>query len=177
MKSIYLLRHAKSSWDDPSVEDIHRSITKRGQRAAKLMCDYFRVQDIRPALVMCSPATRTRQTLDLLRPALRDAPVDVEPRIYEATRQTLLARLGELPNSAGSVLLIGHNPGLERLAVHLIDEAAESPAILRLHEKYPTGALAALSAPIDDWADLKAGVCQLEAFVRPSDLEALAGRV
>jgi phosphohistidine phosphatase len=171
MKSIYLLRHAKSSWDDPSMEDIHRSINKRGQRAAKLMCDYFRDQGIHPAMVMCSPATRTRQTLEALKPVLREAPVTFEPRVYEATRQTLLARLNELPNSAASVLLIGHNPGLERLATHLIDETAEGPAVTRLHEKYPTGTLAVLRAPIETWIELKAGICQLESFIRPSDLE------
>ncbi len=171
MKTIFLLRHAKSSWDDPSLDDLARPLNKRGRRAAGLMAEYFLRRGFSPKVVLCSPAARTRQTLDLLLPALPDPEVRIDERIYDAAMKTLLARLQELPETCASVLLVGHNPGLERLAQTLSDGTGNPAAADRLAAKYPTGSLTILSSPRDRWDSLAAATCRLEDFICPVDLE------
>ena len=170
VKLMYLLRHTKSSWDDPSIEDFDRPLNKRGRKAATLLAEHFRRNDIRPEITLCSPANRTRQTLDSLLPALDHREAIFDRRLYEASRHTLQALLSELPSRCHSVLLIGHNPGLQRLALYLVRAAPGTPALRALNDKLPTGGLVTLSAAIDDWTDLPAGTCTLESFVRPTDL-------
>jgi len=171
MKLLYLLRHAKSSWDDPDLDDFDRPLNKRGRKAAKAMALYFRHAGILPQAVLCSPAKRTRETLKHLMPVLGQVPVQFDRRIYEASYQTLLLCLADLPSEAGSVLLVGHNPGLERLALYLMSDQGHGPGAERLQDKYPTGSLAVLSAPAVKWDELKVGSCRLDDFVRPADLD------
>lgn len=174
MKLLYLLRHAKSSWDDPDLDDFDRPLNKRGRKSAKAMAAFFRQTSITPETILCSPAKRTRETLKHLAPALGRAPVQLDRRIYEASYQTLLLCLADLPAETNSALLIGHNPGLERLALYLMSDHGHGPGVARLHDKYPTGSLAILSAPADRWDHLKVGSCRLDDFVRPVDLDAEA---
>jgi phosphohistidine phosphatase len=174
MKQLYLLRHAKSSWDDPDIDDFDRTLNKRGRRAAKAMAGYFREAGLAPSVVLCSPAKRTRETLKYLQPSLGGAPVLFDRRIYEASYQTLLQCLADLPADAESVLLIGHNPGLERLALYLMSDRGHGVGAARLQDKYPTGSLAILLAPANDWVSLKVGSCRLDDFIRPADLDAEA---
>lgn len=171
MKLIYLLRHAKSSWDQPDIADFDRPLNKRGRKAAKLMQAYLHDKKIRPETVLCSPAKRARETLKFLLPALGEVTVRFEHRIYEASYQSLLLCLADLPSELGSVLLVGHNPGLERLALYLMNDLGHGPGAARLQDKYPTGSLAILSAPADDWAQLQVGSCRLDDFIRPVDLD------
>lgn len=171
MKLLYLLRHTKSSWDDPSIDDFERPLNKRGRKAAALLADYCHLQGIRPGAILCSPAKRTRQTLDPLLAALHDAPVTFDRRLYEAAPQTLLALIAELPLHCRSLLLVGHNPGLHRLALHLVKADPANPTLRLLSNKLPTGGLVTLSSPADDWNGLLAGDCTLDSFVRPSDLD------
>lgn len=171
MKTLYLLRHAKSSWDDPGLEDAQRPLNRRGRRAAHLMAEYFRRAGIIVDRALCSTAQRARQTIEALRPALGEVEPVFDDRLYEASRQTLLARLAELPETVGSVLLVGHNPGLERLAQFLCDEHDDSPAMQDMREKFPTGSLAVLTCEAARWADLGPASCHLREFVRPSQLE------
>lgn len=172
MKLLYLLRHAKSSWDDPDLDDFDRPLNKRGRKSAKAMAAFFRESGIAPESILCSPAKRTRETLKHLTPVLGQAPVQLDRRIYEASYQTLLLCLADLPAEVNSVLLVGHNPGLERLALYLMSDHGHGPGAARLQDKYPTGSLAVLSAPAADWGDLKVGSCRLDDFVRPADLDA-----
>lgn len=171
MKLLYLLRHAKSSWDDADIADFDRPLNKRGRKSAKLMAQHFRNTGVAPSTILCSPAKRTRETLKYLLPVLADAPVNFDHRIYEASYQTLLLCLADLPADLPSVLLIGHNPGLERLALYLMNDSGHGPGAARLQDKYPTGSLASLSVPAEDWANLKVGSGRLDDFVRPADLD------
>jgi phosphohistidine phosphatase len=171
MKLLYLLRHAKSSWEDPDLDDFDRPLNKRGRKSAKAMAAFFRESGITPETILCSPAKRTRETLKNLTPALGQTPVQFDRRIYEASYQTLLLCLADLPPAVNSALLIGHNPGLERLALYLMSEQGHGPGAARLQDKYPTGSLAVLAAPAADWGDLKVGSCRLDDFVRPADLD------
>ena len=167
MKRLYLLRHAKSSWKDSSLSDRDRPLAGRGRRAAKAMSEHLRERNIHPDLVICSPARRTRETLERIETVLGRGAVRVEPRLYECGAEGLLAVLREIPDREESVLLIGHNPSLQELALVL---ARRSPEVERVEAKLPTGALVTLAVPAAHWRELKRGGAMLEAFVRPRDL-------
>lgn len=171
MRQILLLRHAKSSWDDPALGDFDRPLNNRGLRNARAMAAHLRKAGLRPAVVLCSAARRTRETYDILEPALEGIPVSFEAELYEAAKHDLLQRLRRLDDHLGSLLLIGHNPGLERLALALSDGHGEAGPLARLAEKYPTGTLAVLDTDIGTWAALQDGACRLTGLVRPADLD------
>ena len=164
-KRLFLLRHAKSSWDDPGLADHDRPLAPRGRRSAALMASHLRDEGIRPELVLCSTAVRTRETLEGAR--LSDAgEVAFERDLYAASADTLLARLRRVPDAVESALLIGHNPGMQDLAVMLARSGAE---LERVERKLPTGALATLELD-GGWSDLGPGRAKLVAFVRPKQL-------
>jgi phosphohistidine phosphatase len=167
VKRLYLLRHAKSSWDEPTLADSDRPLAPRGRRAAKLMASHLGRKGISPELVLCSPARRTRQTLKRIAPALgKKADVRIEPRLYAASDAILLEELHELPDQVNSVLLIGHNPGIQDLALSLARPGSES---LRVRNKFPTAALATLEFD-GRWRELAAGSAELVSFVKPKEL-------
>ena len=170
MKHLYLLRHGKSSWDDPDLADADRPLAPRGVRALGRMRKYLKEEKIRPDLVICSPARRTRHTLAEVEPVLgRDVTVRIEPAVYEGGAGALVDLIGSTPDSASSIMLIGHNPSLQDLAVSLV--VAGDPALLaRLAEKFPTGALAVIGVPLDAWRDLGEGSGRLEELVLPREL-------
>lgn len=163
MKRLHLLRHAKSSWDDLAVDDHERPLAPRGRKAAAAMAMWLAEHEVRPQLVLCSTATRTRQTLGRLLPALGDPEIAYEDGLYHAGADALLERLRAVPGSTGEVLLVGHNPGLQELAVLL---AAPGPQRERIEAKLPTGALVSL-----DVARLEPGGAEVTAFVAPRELD------
>jgi phosphohistidine phosphatase len=168
MRRVYLLRHAKSSWKDGSLPDRERPLAGRGRKAARAMAGHLEDEGIRPDLVLCSPARRTRETLERIEDALGDGiEARFEDALYGATEATLLRCLNALPDEVDSVMLIGHNPGLEDLALALASEGAE---LDRLREKFPTAALATIDLPADRWRAVERGMGELVAFVRPRDL-------
>ena len=168
MKRVYLLRHAKSSWKDESLADRDRPLAGRGRRAARAIAGHLLAEGVRPELVLCSPARRTRETLERLEGALGDGvEVVFEKGLYGASEAGLLARLRALPREVGSVLVIGHNPGLGELALALASEGSE---LARMREKYPTAALATIELPAARWSALERGGGELVAYVRPRDL-------
>lgn len=128
------------------------------------MGDYLREHDIAPDLVLCSSATRARQTLKRLDVTTRAG--HIERELYGAAAPTLLARLRDVPKPVASVMLIGHNPGLEDLAVVL---ARPSAKLDELAAKFPTAALATLVTD-RDWGSLERGTAELVGFLRPRDL-------
>ena len=166
MHSLYLLRHAKSSWDDPTLADHDRPLAPRGRRDAKLIAKHLRGAGGDPELVLCSSAVRTRETLELLRPALAGATVMVEEELYGASSDDLLARVRLVPDPVASVLLIGHNPGLHELALWLATAGEE---LERLELKFPTAALATLVLATT-WSRLAPAGATLEAYVVPKQL-------
>jgi phosphohistidine phosphatase len=162
--TVYLLRHAKSDWSDQTLPDHARPLAPRGRRDAKRIASHLRRRGIEPTLVLCSSAERTRETLDLVRPALGDAPAQIEDELYAAPSDQLLERLRALPEESDSVLVIGHNPGLQELALVLATPSRT------LEAKFPTAALATLSVPDATWAQLAAGDAELTEFVVPKQL-------
>jgi phosphohistidine phosphatase len=161
MKRLLLLRHAKSSWSDPRLEDFERPLNERGLRAAPLMGRYLRDQQIRPDLILCSPAERARQTAALVTEAAGlSAPLRYDERIYEATAGRLAEVVSQAEEGAGELLLVGHNPGLEELLELLTGET----------RRMPTAALACVQLDTDKWSKIAPRSGRLEWHVKPKEL-------
>ena len=164
MKRLYLLRHAKSSWDEAGLADRDRPLAKRGKRASKVMAKHLREERIEPDLVLCSPSARTRETLERVGVGERSE-VQIVGDIYGASEADLLDVLRRVPDDVDSAMLIGHNPSLQALAVTLAGEGSET----RMAEKFPTAALATLDFD-GGWGELGPGVAELASFVKPKEL-------
>lgn len=161
MKVLYLLRHAKSSWDHPGLSDFDRPLNKRGREAAFLMGELFRAETICPELVICSPAKRTRQTAKIvLRQFGFEGRLDFHDKLYLASADCLAGVASQAGSRVNRLLLIGHNPGLEDLVEKLTGR----------HERMPTAALAGISIDIADWRKLPASHGQLDCLFRPKEL-------
>jgi phosphohistidine phosphatase len=168
MRRVYLLRHAKSSWKDRSLADRDRPLAGRGKRAAKAVAGRLQAEGIRLDLVLCSPARRASETLERVEAAFGDqVEARLDEALYGANEAELLARLRALPDEVDSVMVIGHNPGLEELALALASEGAQ---LARMREKFPTAALATIDLPTNSWSAIERGSGELVAFVRPRDL-------
>jgi phosphohistidine phosphatase len=166
-KRLFLLRHAKSSRDDPGLADHERPLAPRGRRAAKVIAEHLRRESLVPGLVLCSSSRRTQETLEGIAPALGDrVAVQIESELYAAPEQRLLERLRALEEDVESVLLIGHNPAVERLA---LDLAGSGDKLATVRRKYPTGALATLEFT-GPWRELRPGTATLADFVTPKQL-------
>ncbi len=171
MRQLLLLRHAKSSWDDPQLSDHARPLNVRGRRAAAAMARAMRGLGLAPELVLVSSARRTLQTLAALEPW--GAPPAIEPldALYLAPAHDLLDALRDIEATVRCVLLVGHNPGLHDLAVLLAgaDSASPDAPLRRVAEGFPSGALAEFS--IDGpWRDLRGNGARLTRFLAPADL-------
>jgi phosphohistidine phosphatase len=166
MRRLILLRHAKSTHPG-GLPDIDRPLAPRGRDAAALMGRYLADEQLFPDLALVSPARRTRETWDLVAPALGDVPVRFEPRIYEAPGERLLAVIREIDASVRGLLVLGHNPGLEDLAQRVVGHG-DRYAFARLAQKFPTAALAVLDFPVEDWR--AAASARLDRFVTPKAL-------
>ena len=171
MKTLILMRHAKSAWDDAHQKDIDRPLSPRGQKAAPRMGVALAAAGYAPKLVLCSTARRARETLDLVKPSLPDqTKVDYISGFYMASPRDLLTGIGKAPATADTIMLVGHNPGLGSLA-GLLAGSGDSKALGNLHLKFPTGAIAVLAFDANRWGDLAPGGGKLLAFLRPRDLD------
>jgi phosphohistidine phosphatase len=167
MKRLLLLRHAKSSWDDAMLDDRERPLAPRGRRATGQLCGYLLQQDLSPALVLCSSALRTRETLAGLLPAFRtDATIRIEEQLYGADEETLLRRIRSADEPVPSILAIGHNPAMHELARRL---ASGDPRSAEIDAGYPAGALAVFDIS-GEWSALDAASATVAEFVKPRDL-------
>jgi len=170
MTRLLLLRHAKAVPQDGEMPDRDRPLADKGARQMRALAAWAEKRRIRPDLVLCSSAARTRQTLALIAPKLKDPETLFEEGIYLAEPRSLLQRLRKVPAGRASVMVVGHNPGLHELAVLLLQSGTGSRA-RHLKESLPTGALAVfeLDGP---WAALDRGAARLVEFVTPKELGA-----
>lgn len=167
-RELFILRHAKSNWKAKVSSDFDRPLAERGLKDAPRMGTWLYREGMLPGLIMSSPAVRARdtalkvcKTLDLKKKSIH-----WEPRLYEADLATLLNLLAEMESGLNSVLLIGHNPGLEELLRHLVGSDLDEPEDGKL---LPTAALARLEMPAD-WTRLDCGCANLISLVRPKQL-------
>ena len=175
VKTLTLLRHAKSGWDDPLTRDFDRPLNAKGRRAAATVGRHLRDEGLAFDTVVASPALRVQQTLVAVREGYGG---DMEPawdrRLYLASAGALLDVVRELPDATARVLLVGHNPGLEDLVLLLVPDA-EAGLRDAVEEKYPTASVAELSLAVARWADAAEGGAALTRFVRPRDLDPSLG--
>ena len=167
-KTLGLLRHAKSDSDDLSLRDFDRGLNERGRRGAATMGEHIRAHGIVWERLIASPAERVRRTIDA---AGLPGPVTWEERIYLGDRDALLDSLRRVEGDPASVLLVGHNPGLQELIFDLVAPEHENDLFDAAAEKYPTTAFAVLELDIDRWADCAAGCATLVHLARPRDLD------
>jgi phosphohistidine phosphatase len=157
--TLYLLRHAKSSWDDPGLADHDRPLAERGLRNAAALAEHLRAARILPELVLCSTAQRARETLAAVLPAFGgETEILVERRLYGSSAEELLERLRAVPETVRSAMVIAHNPGLEELASRLAGDAAP--------ERLPTAALVELSSD-GTWATFGNSPCHVISSTVP----------
>jgi phosphohistidine phosphatase len=161
VKRVWLLRHVKSSWDEPGLADHDRPLAPRGRKAAKRIGRWVSEHGVRPELVLCSTARRARATLDLVSADLGASETMIEAGIYHASADDLLARLSVLPADVADVLVIGHNPALHELICMLAPPGPQA---------FPTGALAELRLAIDGWHEVRSGRAELVELVVPRSL-------
>ena len=170
---LLLLRHAKSDRSGKS-DDHERPLAPRGEKSAPQMGAYMRVKGYQPVLVLCSTAARTKETLELILSALESEPeTHFDRALYLAEWPELMAEIRNVPADATPLLVVGHNPGLEQLAIALAlkaQTAAERARMQSLANKFPTAALAVLDFDIPAWSDLRPGTGRLIDYVRPKDL-------
>jgi len=162
MKTLYLLRHAKSSWKDDALADFDRPLNPRGKRATRTLADLFTKKKIKPDVIISSPAVRARETIErILRFTKSKSEPRFDERIYEAPAERLETVLTRIEKTAESALLVGHNPGMEELLTRLTGRS----------ERMPTGALAKITFKKGTWSSIEAERGKLEWVARPKNLE------
>ena len=168
MKTLYVLRHAKSDWGDESLRDFDRPLNPRGRKAAKAVGRAMRDRGIHPDLVIVSPAVRAKQTVGRVLDGYgRDLPVHEDRRIYEAATETLIEVITHAPDDAERLMLVGHNPGFQDLIVAL---AQDSGLRGEVATGFPTAALAEIRFPIESWSEIAPDSGQLDGVIKPRDL-------
>ncbi|MGD8326919.1 MAG: histidine phosphatase family protein [Sphingomonadales bacterium] len=169
MKRIMIFRHAKSDWGDPGVKDYDRPLSARGERDAYRMGQFFHEERLRWDAALVSSALRSMQTYDLMDRGFEQMTVDpqISGALYLASVERILQLIHGQDERAGSLLLIGHNPGFHELALMLLANNEES---VPYADKFPTAALAMIDCDVDHWADIGPGCGQLALYQRPKAL-------
>ncbi len=169
MKTLYLLRHAKSSWHDPGINDFERPLNPRGLRNAPLIGSYMAEHAYMPEVILCSAARRTLETLSLVKPFLGlTVPTLIQDGLYLASARMLLEAVNEIDDSFGSALVIAHNPGLEDLCRLLADAGQSSTPI---PDTMPTAGLAVFKCDAGQWQDIEEGHSRLVDIVTPRHID------
>jgi len=180
MKTLYLLRHGKSTWDSPTLGDYERPLSPRGTRAAIAAGRHLAAARLRPNLILCSSAKRTRDTADLVLAEMTPVtagtekgaepacviPIETERGLYLCGSKALCERIRELPDRIDTVLLVGHNPDLHELALYLVG-TGDAVALGHMRDKFPTAACATLEFNAERWRDIEPGSSRLADFEVP----------
>lgn len=160
MKTLFILRHAKSSWDHPELSDFERPLNGRGKKAAPFMGELMYEKSLIPKFILSSPARRAKQTAKLVNASGEiEAEIEFDSRIYGASTNSLMHIVSDLPDDYSSAMIVGHNPGFEGLVEILNGE----------HHRMPTAALAVIELKVDSWQDIVAGCGELVEILRPKE--------
>nr|WP_321443971.1 histidine phosphatase family protein [uncultured Cohaesibacter sp.] len=171
MIRLYLLRHAKSSWSDPSLHDFDRPLNKRGRKDALKIGRAIEARGYQPDRILCSTAKRTKETLAGILPGLTgNISLSLLDALYEGNIPDYLVLLRRHVRESRNLMLVGHNSGLQDVAVRLAGQG-DATLITNMQEKYPTGALAVLDFDTDTWDAVTPGSGHLVDFIKPRDLE------
>jgi len=159
MKTLYVLRHAKAVSDGPGLDDVDRPLADGGRRDVARMAEHLAAGDIRPDVVCCSPAVRTRQTLHELFSAIGSPQIVFEDVLYNASVNDLMSLVRAIPPGVGSAMIIGHNPGVADFV----------GTLTKAHVEFPAGALATLDVPVDEWSAM--ATAELRNMMSPKQLD------
>ena len=160
MKTLYILRHAKSSWDNPNIADFDRPLNDRGLKTAPFMGEIMLENNYQPELIMSSPAIRAKETVDLVKTSANlQTDIKFDEQIYEASSQTLFHIITEFDETVRSAMLVGHNPGLEGLIRTLTGE----------NQPMPTAGLAVIDLEAENWSEITIGSGKLRTLIRPKE--------
>ena len=174
MRRLLLFRHAKAERSEPGQEDRARVLMERGRKDAGKIGAYMAAHALVPDRVLVSPSTRTQETWKYLSAGFKPAPAaQAAERLYDATPHAILALIKDAPGNAHTLMVIGHNPGLQELALMLV-ASGDVDTRERLREKLPTSGLVIIDFAFDDWGKLHPQSGRLERFVSPKTLEAAA---
>ncbi|MGE3291821.1 MAG: histidine phosphatase family protein [Geminicoccaceae bacterium] len=172
MPELLLFRHAKSRWDEPEVGDHDRDLAPRGLEAARRMGALLRERGLIPDRVLCSTARRAVHTWELAAQELgAAAPVRLDDRLYMAAPERIVTVARELGGDARRLLVVGHDPGMHRLAIRLVGKG-DAGLRDRLAAKFPTAGLACYRLGLARWAEFSGAPGELVGFWRPRDLDA-----
>ena len=172
MKTLILLRHAKSGWDDHGARDFDRRLNPKGERAAKTMGQHMRAAGLGWDHAIASPAARVVETLEQISAGYgRAIEPDWDRRAYLASATMLLDLVHNAPADAETLLVAGHNPGLEDLILLLVPDRTGDALRDEVEAKFPTASVAVMTCDGDAWGDVAAGECALTHFTRPRDLD------
>lgn len=170
MKRLTLLRHAKSNWGHEEVDDLNRPLNERGWKAARRIGKEFKHRGIHFDLVLASTAARVRETIDGLKEKFEfDCEILFEQQLYLASAETLLSTVRGLSETVHSALLVGHNPGLERLVIELTRDD-DHGLRRRVSNRFPTAALAVIELQAESWSDVAPGCGQVVDLILPKEL-------
>ena len=170
MKKLILMRHGKSSWEDPQLDDKDRPLNSRGKASIPVMAQWLEHRKHLPDTVLVSSAKRTRQTFKRLRSVLPDLPEPkVDDTLYHAAPEKMRKRLSQLPKSCDTVMVVGHQPGLSSLVRKLSDGKVRRRCA-RAFEHFPTAAAAVLEIDIKDWSELDFHGAEFVDFAMPREL-------
>ena len=166
--ALYILRHAKSDKGNPALADFDRPLNERGLREAADVAALMSARGYEPARILCSSSRRTRETLAPLVPLLKsDTTIELTRRLYDASVETLMAAIREQSREVRSLMLIGHNPGLEELA-RILPGGGDGAAMARLRTGFPPASLAVIGFDVGEWRDVSPGEGRLAAFEVPA---------
>jgi phosphohistidine phosphatase len=172
MKTLAIFRHAKSDWNDARLRDFDRPLNTRGRKGAEKMGAYIRGQNWRFDRVLASPAVRVTQTIEISAQAAGGTPPVIwDRRLYLASSDVLQDILRGQEGDPGSIILVGHNPGLEDLILDLVPDDGTCPLRDVVEEKFPTAAFAIVELDIDSWSDIREECGRLTHLTRPRDLD------
>ena len=172
MKTLGIFRHAKSDWNDARLRDFDRPLNKRGRKGAALMGLHIRDHKVKWNRILASPAVRAAQTIELAEEAAGESPpITWDRRLYLASSATLIDVLREQKGDPRTIMLVGHNPGLEDVIFDLVPDDGSSPMRDVVEEKFPTAAFAVIELNIESWGELTDGCGRLVHLTRPRDLD------
>jgi phosphohistidine phosphatase len=172
MKILGLLRHAKSDWDDMNQRDFDRGLNDRGRKGAQAIGQHIRNHGVKWDKVIASPAVRVKLTLE---GALPEVTPEYDQKLYLASYDTIVetieAHAGSGDDEADTILIVGHNPGLQDMLLELVSPSKENALFKEAVVKFPTAAYAVLECDIEHWSQLKRYCAELVHFARPRDLD------
>ena len=162
MKTLFLLRHAKSSWKDKELSDFDRPLKPQGRKVAETISALFKRKRVNPDLILSSPAVRAKETIEIILQSVNlKGQLHFDERIYEASANRLLEMVNQIQNDVQSALIVGHNPGLEELIALCTGR----------NQRMPTAALAKIIFKTSNWTDVAKAGATLEWVVEPKELE------